>query len=136
MFKRILVLFLLLVVLITGCQQSKKGLVTLHGVLLVRDPDNAMPAADNAIYLVPLPPDQMVVSVPAIPTDKPIQARVNNKNGDFVFTNIEPGKYIVMVLTISNGQIPAHTKDGALAVINVQETDRNTTIQLDYLSVP
>jgi hypothetical protein len=123
-------------VLITSCQQSKNGSVTLHGVLLVRDPDNAMPAADNAIYLVPLPAEQMVISVPTIPLENPIQARVNNKNGDFVFTNIQPGKYIVMVLTISNGQIPAHKEDGSLAVIDVLETDRNTTIQLNYLSVP
>jgi hypothetical protein len=136
MFKRFFIFLFLLAVLITSCQQSKNGSVTLHGVLLVRDPDNAMPAADNAIYLVPLPAEQMVISVPTIPLENPIQARVNNKNGDFVFTNIQPGKYIVMVLTISNGQIPAHKEDGSLAVIDVLETERNTTIQLNYLSVP
>ena len=125
--------------LITGCQQPKKsknGLVTLQGTLLVTDPDNAMPAPDNAIYLVPLPADEMVISIPVIPTDKPIQASVDNRTGEFVFTNIQPGKYIVIVLTIYNGQIPAHTENGALAVVNVEESDRNKTIQLNYLKVP
>jgi hypothetical protein len=136
MLKRFLVLLILLAILFTGCQQSNNGFATLHGRLLVTDPLNAMPAEDNAIYLVPLPSDQMVISVPAIPVDNPIQARVDNSTGDFVFSKIKPGKYVVIILTIFNGQMPAKMDNGSLAVIDVQESDLNTTVELNFLRVP
>jgi hypothetical protein len=136
MLKRFLVFFILLAVLFTGCQQSKNSLVTLHGMMLVKDPINAMPAEDNAIYLVPLPSDQMVISVPSIPSDNAIQARVDNKTGEFVFSKISPGKYVIIVLTIYGGQIPAKMENGSMAVINVQESDLNKTVELNNLFVP
>jgi hypothetical protein len=136
MLKRFLVFFILLAVLFTGCQQSKNSLVTLHGLMLVKDPINAMPAEDNAIYLVPLPSDQMVISVPSIPSDNAIQARVDNKTGEFVFSKISPGKYVIIVLTIYGGQIPAKMENGSMAVIDVQESDLNKTVELNNLFVP
>jgi hypothetical protein len=151
MFKKIFITFSLLAILLMGCQNSKiqdtrippytfrtskPGSVTLHGELIVKDPDNAMPAPDNGIYLVLLPTDQMVITVPPISFGESPQADVYERTGEFVFTDIQKGKYIVIVLTVYNGQIPARTEDGKLAVIDVKESDRDQTIELKYLMVP
>ena len=151
MFKRIFITITLLSILLSGCQNFKNqdariepytfrtstpGTATLHGELLVKDPDNAMPAPDDGIYLVPLPADQMVITVPTIAFAEDPQADVYERTGEFVFTDVQPGKYIVIVFTIYNGQIPARTTDGNLAVIDVKESDLGQTIELDYLTVP
>jgi len=156
MFKRIFIAFSFLAILLMGCQNSqiqdtriptspvepyafrtsKPGTVTLHGELVVKDPDNVMPALNDGIYLVPLPTDQMVITVPPISFGEVPQADVYERTGEFVFTDIQIGKYIVIVLTVYNGQIPARTEDGNLAVIDVKESDRDQTIELNYLMVP
>jgi hypothetical protein len=136
MFKRLLILSFIVIALFTGCAGSQNNLTTLHGMLLVTDPDNAMPAADNAIYLVPLSTDQMVITVPSIPYDTAIQAQVKNETGEFTIKNVQAGKYIIMVLTIYKGEIPARTEAGSLAVIDVTESDLGKTIELNYLQVP
>lgn len=156
MFKRIFIAFSFLTILLMGCQNSqiqdtripissvepytfrtsKPGTVTLHGKLLVKDPDNAMPASNDAIYLVPLSADQQIIMVESIPFDEALQADVDERTGEFIFTDVQPGKYIVMIVTIYDGQMPVRTQDGNFAVIDVKDSDRGQTIELNYLMVP
>jgi hypothetical protein len=153
MFKRFFTVFGLLVMLLVGCQNpqyqdtshptpepykfrtSEPGTVTLHGKLIVMDPDN-MPASNDAIYLVPLPVDQMVISVPSITFGEVPQADVNERTGEFVFTDLQPGKYIIMVVLINDQQVPARTQDEIMAVVDIKEADRGQTIEIKYLQVP
>jgi hypothetical protein len=136
MLRRSLIALSLIVLFFVGCQQAPKTSATLQGQLFVRDPDNAMPAADNAIYLVPLTSDEMVLTVPTIDFDTAIQAKVENATGKFTFSKVVPGKYLMMVVTIYDTQIPAYTEDGSLAVIEVKDTDLGKTIDLKYFVVP
>jgi hypothetical protein len=136
MYKRLVIVFTLLAIFFAACQQSQKDSATLRGKLLVKDPDNAMPAHDNAIYLVPLTSDQTVIMSPTINFDTAIQAKVDNKTGKFVFSQIATGKYLMMIVTIYDTQIPAHTMDGNLAVVQVKDSDIGKTIDLGDFVVP
>jgi hypothetical protein len=156
MLKKVYIASGLLVILLMGCQNSQiqetsiptssvesyafrtsiPDTATLHGKLLVMDPDNAMPASNDAIYLVPLSADQQVIMVESIPFDKALQADVDERTGEFVFTDVQPGKYIIMIVTIYDGQMLVRTLDGNFAVIDVNDLDLGQTIELDSLKVP
>jgi hypothetical protein len=98
------------------------------------DPNN-LPDPDDAIFLVPLPDDQVTMIPPINPEDVP-QADVNEVTGEFVFTDIEPGLYAIVVLTVTNAQIPARTEEGNFVIIRVEETDLDKTIELGYIRIP
>jgi hypothetical protein len=74
--------------------------------------------------------------IPSFTIGEVPQADVDERTGEFQFTNIEPGKYIVMVLTIGNAQIPARTNEGNFAIVDIEESDRNQMIEVDYIRVP
>lgn len=136
MYKRLVIAFTLIAIFFAGCQQFQKNSATLRGKLLVKDPDNAMPAHDNAIYLVPLTSDQTVIMSPTINFDTAVQAKVDNKTGKFVFSRVATGKYLMMIVTIFDTQIPAHTLDGNLAIVQVKAPDIGKTINLGDFVVP
>lgn len=115
---------------------SKDNMVTIHGFLFVADPELGMPDANDAIFLVPLPEGDGVTMIPTFRIGDVPQADVDERTGEFVFTDIEPGRYIVMVHTIGNTQIPARTEDGSFAIFTITETDRNQTVDVNYLRVP
>jgi hypothetical protein len=97
------------------------------------DPDTPDP-----IFLVPLPADESgIMAVPTFEIGDVPQADVDETTGEFVFTNIEPGRYIVMVLLLGGAQIPA-TEDntGNMAIITVDASDLDQVIELGVLSVP
>ena len=115
-------------------ETSEPGKVTIHGELLAMDPDN-LPDPDDAIFLVPLPDDQVTMIPPISPGEVP-QADVNEVTGEFVFTNIESGVYAVVGLMITNAQIPARTEEGNFAIVRIEESDRNQTIDLGSIRIP
>lgn len=114
--------------------ESKPETVTIHGELLATDPDN-LPDPNDGIYLVPLP-DGQVTMIPPIAAGEVPQADVDEATGEFVFTNVEPGLYAVVVRTVSNAEIPARTEEGTFAILRIEEADRNQTIELGYIQVP
>lgn len=116
-------------------RESKPGTVTIHGDLLAMDPDN-LPAPDDAIFLVSIPEDVQVSSIPPIMFGETPQADVFESTGEFVFTDVEPGLYAIVVLTISNAQIPARMDDGSFAIIRVENADRDKTIELGSVHIP
>jgi len=115
---------------------SVDGTVTVHGVLAVMDPSQALPDPDDGIFLVPLPASDGVTMVPTFEIGTVPQADVDERTGEFVFTDIEPGQYIVMVYTLGNAKIPARNDDGGFAILKISETDRDQTIEVNYLRVP
>lgn len=116
---------------------SQPGTATLRGILAVLDPLVMMPAPDDAIYLVPLPDgDQGAVTVPPIEKGKTPQAEVDEHTGEFVFTNIQPGQYAVVVVTLSGSEIPARNYEtNNLAIVTIIESDLGNTIDLGFLAL-
>jgi hypothetical protein len=115
---------------------SDPGFVTVEGLLLVIDPNLALPDANDAIFLVPLDSKEGIVTIPEFVVGEVPQADVDERTGDFRFTNIEPGRYAVVVLTTGGSQIPARFfESGSLAIFNIEESDIDTTIKLDHLQL-
>jgi len=114
---------------------SEPGTTTVHGKLLVLDPMTLLPAPDDAIYLVPLTEDAQ--TIPQFKKGEVPQAEVDETSGEFMFTNIQPGYYAVVVITKGGAQIPSRFyQTGNYAMFNVDASQADTTIELDKLSLP
>jgi hypothetical protein len=117
-------------------KESDAGYATIHGVIFVTDITLVQPDSNDAVFLVSLP-DQGVSSIPMITDGVDLQAEVDERTGEFVFTNVDPGTYAVVVRLRGGSQMPAYTMDeGAFAIVNVTEEQLDTTIELDYLRIP
>lgn len=112
------------------------GTASIYGKLLVLDPDQAFPDPNDGIFLVPLPQTDSVTMIPTFQVGQVPQAQVDESSGEFLFTDIPPGQYIIMILTVHNTQIPARTETGQMAIIQVDETNLDTAIEVEYLQVP
>lgn len=121
--------------LLYAFRQSKSGTVTVHGELLAMNPDD-LPAHDDAIFLAPISGEEQVSTIPPIVVGGTLQADVHEATGEFVFTDVEPGLYAVVVLTISNAQIPARMSNGSFAILKIEESDRDHTIDLGTIRIP
>ena len=117
---------------------SDAGYITLHGLLVVRDPLSMLPAPDDAIYLVPVGAEgQGVSGIPQFTPGEVPQADVDERTGEFVFINIEPGKYAVVVLTKGGAQIPTRSmEDGSYSIITFSEDSVDQFVELGSLSLP
>lgn len=115
---------------------SEPGKASAHGMLLVLDPMSLVPAPDDAIYLVPIA-ETGISSVPQFEVGTVPQAEVDERNGEFMFTNITPGQYAVVVITKGGAQIPArYFETGNFAIFNVNDTNIDMVIELGKLSLP
>lgn len=114
---------------------SEPGTVTLDGILAVMDPLVLMPASDDAVYLVALTSGEGAPStIPPIEKGKTPQAEVDERTGEFRFTNIAPGQYAVVIVTLGGSEVPARNFDtGNFAIIKVTEADLNQIIDLGNL---
>lgn len=116
---------------------SDAGFATLHGRLVVLDPLSILPAPGDSVYLVPLDADAPLVTIPPFDPSAVPQAEVDERTGAFVFTNIEPGRYAVVVITMGGNQMPTHRMDdNNLAIIDVVDADRDRTVELGDISLP
>lgn len=114
---------------------SEPAKASLHGYLLVTDPLFNAPDPDDAIYFVPLVGEE-VASIPSFNEGEVPRAEVDERTGEFMFTNIEPGQYAVVV-TSAGTRIPARILESEnLAIIRVNEEDRGQLIELGYLLFP
>lgn len=113
------------------------GTITLHGMLYVLSPMSILPASDDAIYLVPVPTDQPISGVPQFTPGTVPQADVDERTGEFVFTNIQPGQYAVVTITTGGAQIPLRFMDTATyAIITLDASQIDTIVEVDDLSLP
>jgi hypothetical protein len=115
---------------------SEPGKMTAHGMLLVLDPMTLVPAPDDAIYLVPIP-EAGISTIPQFEVGTVPQAEVDEGTGEFMFTNIQPGHYAVVVVTRGGAQIPARFfETGNFAIFKVEAGQSDTVIELGKLSLP
>ena len=124
-------------IVVTPFATSLPDRVTLNGILFVLDPISKTPNNDDAIFLVPLQGDlNNITSIPTFFENEVPRAFVDEVTGEFVFTDIHPGLYAIVVLTVNNIQVPARWfESGDLAIIEVEEADRGNTIELGDLSL-
>lgn len=116
---------------------SDPGFTTITGELLVLSPDVMLPAENDAIFLVPIDSNEMVSGVPVFEVGKVPQATVDETTGRFVFNNISTGQYMVMVLTMSQSQIPPRNYENeGFSIVNITDQDKDKTIDLGYLRFP
>jgi hypothetical protein len=104
----------------------------------VLEPTVMLPDPNDAIFLVPLTTGDLSVStIPMFVIGEVPQAEVDERTGEFVFTNIEPGTYAIVVVSLSGSQIPAHYfNDGSLAIVKIEEANLGQVIELGNLSFP
>ena len=116
---------------------SEPGKATVRGALVVFDPVVLVPAPDDAIYLVTLTGGEGGPStIPPVVKGESLQAEVDERTGDFVFTNVQPGQYAVVVVTPSGTEIPVRKyESNDLAIITVTEADLGKTIELGHLGL-
>ena len=117
---------------------SRSGFVTLHGLLVVRDPTSILPGPDDAIFLVPMDAEgEGVTGIPQFTVGEVPQADVDERTGEFVFVDIQPGKYAVVVVTQGGSQIPTRLmEDGSFSIFTFTEEQQDQVVELGSLSLP
>ncbi len=115
---------------------SEKGTATVHGNLLVLNPMSLIPAEEDAIYLVPLL-DENITTVPNFEPGTVPQAEVDERTGEFLFTNLQPGQYAVVVITKGDSQVPTRFfQKNEYAIFTIDNSQLDTVIELGNLSLP
>jgi hypothetical protein len=117
---------------------SKSGFVTVHGLLVVRDPTSILPGPDDAVFLVPMDAEGAgVTGIPQFTVGEVPQADVDERTGEFVFVDIQPGKYAVVVMTVGGSQIPTRLmEDGSFSIFTFTEEQLDQVVELGSLSLP
>jgi hypothetical protein len=117
---------------------SLPGKATLHGTLVILDP-TMLPAAEDPVYLVPLGQSSpTILNVPEFNTEVVPRADVDERTGEFVFTNIDVGYYTVVVVSMGGSQIPARTMDTArnLVIVKVNTSYLDKTTEIGMIGFP
>ncbi len=117
---------------------SESGLITIHGTLVAKNPFAMAPDPDDPVFLVPLSGDsESITTIPPFTIGKVPRATVDIRNGEFVFANIQPGQYAIVVLLTTGTQIPAkYIEGGNLAIIKLSESDFDQVVEVGYVGVP
>ena len=65
------------------------------------------------------------------------QADVDEQSGEFVFVDIQPGKYAVVVVTVNGSQIPTRLmEDGTFSIFTFTAEQQDQVVELGSLSLP
>jgi len=117
---------------------SESGLITIHGILVARNPFAMAPDPEDPVFLVPLSGDSESIStIPPFTIGEVPRATVDIRNGEFVFANIQPGQYAIVVLLTTGSQVPAkYIEGGNLAIIKLSESDIDQVVEVGYVGVP
>lgn len=110
---------------------------TIYGQLMLLDPTVIAPQEDG-LYLVPVDADsdQMMV-VPMVVEGEALQAQVDETTGNFVFTNVDVGHYILVAIIETGQERTVHrlgTNEAILPVVD--EEDLGKAIDLGICSLP
>lgn len=112
------------------------GTASIHGILLVLNPMSMIPAMEDAIYLVPID-DAGISTIPQFEPGTVPQAEVDERNGEFMITNVQPGQYAVVVITEGGSQIPARFYNvGDYAIFTIDDSQIDMVFELGSLSLP
>jgi hypothetical protein len=116
---------------------SQPGAISVHGMLYVISPMSILPAPDDALYLVPIPTDQPITGIPNFDPDTVPQAEVDERTGEFMFTDIQSGQYTIVAITTGGAQIPVRFMDTATyAIITLEDSQIDTIVEVNELSLP
>jgi hypothetical protein len=116
---------------------SEPGTITVHGFLVLLNPMSMIPAPDDSLYLVPMPIDDPISGIPQFEVGTVPQADVDEVVGEFMFTNIQPGQYAVVVITSGGSQIPVRYMDtSSYAILTLDTSQTDTTVDLGQLTLP
>ncbi len=111
--------------------------VTIHGKLVIFQPEIARPVEDGLFLVAISKEDAYDLSVPFFDAESTPQAEFDERTGEFYFTNIEPGFYMLAVLTTGTAQVPVLQLDNDIKIIiEVTNKDRNQVIELGYVRLP
>ncbi len=115
---------------------SNPGFASIKGRLIVLNL-SMLPANEDAIFLVPINATDQISTIPTFQPDEVPRAVVDERTGDFEFQDIEPGKYVLIVLTQSDAQIPASYKEnGSYVIFDINESDIDKTYDLGDINFP
>jgi hypothetical protein len=116
---------------------SQPDLATVRGSIIVPDPLVLSPSPEDGVYLVPLAgEEQGPFTIPGIVKGETPQAEVDERTGDFVFTNIQPGRYAVVIVTVGGTEVPAVYFDSSnIVVVTITPSDMGKIIDLGHLSL-
>lgn len=114
------------------------GSITIHGTLVAKDPFFMAPDPEDPVFLVPLSGDESsIVTIPPFEIGSVPRAKVDIRNGEFVFTGIQPGQYAIVVLLATNAQVPAKfLENDNLAIITLTQADLDQVVEVGFVSVP
>jgi hypothetical protein len=117
---------------------SRGGFITLHGLIVVRDPTTMLPGPNDDIYLVPIDAEGAgVTGIPQFTVGEVPQADVDERTGEFVFVDIQPGKYAIVVQTKGGSQIPTRRMDdGSYSIFTFTSDQQDQIVELGSLSLP
>jgi len=115
---------------------SKPNLATVIGKLIALD-ISMLPGPDDSIFLVPINLTDEISSIPSFQIGEVPQAVVDERTGDFVFINIETGKYALVVMTQSGAQIPATFKEkSSYAIFDIKDNNLGGIYDLNEVTFP
>jgi hypothetical protein len=117
---------------------SAPGKITLRGIVVVTDIINMPPDLNDAVFLVPMAESGSgPVSIPQFRKGEVPQAEVDERTGEFVLTDIQPGIYAVVILVKNGAQIPArYMEKGNFVILTLTSADIDKTLDLGYLVYP
>jgi len=116
---------------------SASGAITVHGTMIVLDPMTIVPAPNDSIFLVEIPADQPIAGIPQFTEGTVPQADVDERVGEFIFTDIQPGQYAVVVITLGGAQIPARFQTTqTYAIFTLESSQVDTTVEIGNLTLP
>jgi hypothetical protein len=132
-----LVLVSILFLSMIGCNPDADDKVTVTGEFVLLDPLGVSPAMEDFLYLVPLEFQEGAPGViPQFEVGKVPQAEVDEITFKFVFRNIEPGQYAVVMLSKDGAQLPTKKYRGeGYSIITISEEDRGKSIDIGILSL-
>lgn len=115
---------------------SEPGTVTVHGTLMIYYPEFSRPI-DDGLFLVPLQDGGSTTEgITEIIIGETPQAEIDERTGEFYFTNIKPGLYALQVLTTGTAQVPVYNlNDDTNVILEIKNEDIDTFIELGYVKL-
>jgi hypothetical protein len=114
---------------------SKPGYATITGRLVIVNPHTLLPADEDPLFLVVPDMTKPDYAIPPFKIGEVPRAEVDETDGRFVFTDVEPGTYLIAVMA-KNGTIfraRIFSKDD-LAIVKV--TQSGQTIDVGNITYP
>ena len=114
---------------------SEPGTVTVHGTLVIYYPEFSRPIEDGLFLVASQDGINTFDGIPKIIVGETPQAEFDERTGEFYFTNINPGRYSLQVLTTGTAQVPVYNNDNTNVILEITDDDIDTIIELDHVKL-